>query len=259
MTTIMMKIQTMPLKEMDASLLALSIQHKVAQFASPIEQVQVDEALRLAAYLHRYQTRTNRGAMPRTHYIEHPLRNAERLLRYGVKNVALIIAVILHDTVEDGYVEMCELQGLSRHEASTGMAVAYIAGHFGATVAAIVLGLTNSPYPKGTSKADKRGLYALHVQDAVTDNPLVWLGKFVDWVDNAAGLHHNDVEGNEAMIKHLALKYTPLVEIFEGTMTDDIMNLVSDRGFEQIREHLDSGASSLKVLLSDPYEGTVLL
>jgi (p)ppGpp synthase/HD superfamily hydrolase len=197
--------------------------------------------------------------MPRTHYIEHPLRNAERLLRYGVRNADLIIAAILHDTVEDGYVEMCELQGLSRHEASLSKAVEYIADQFGVAVAAIVLGLTNAPAPKGSTKSEERGLYAEHVRKSITNNPLVWLGKFVDWVDNAAGLHHNVAPGNEAMIQHLALKYEPLVEIFEDTMTPDIMNLVSDQGFNQIREHLDSGSSSLKQLLSDPKGGTVLL
>ena len=97
-------IRALPLKEMESSLLARAIYSHAAEAGMDTEKVR--ESVALASYLHRTHTRSVRSVMPRTHYIEHPLRNAVRLFRYGVTDQDVIIAAILHDTVEDALEEV---------------------------------------------------------------------------------------------------------------------------------------------------------
>ena len=112
------KIASLPLKEMEASLLRTAILSHIAHsYRLDIDGeyilAQVETAIDIASYAHRSQTRQNRGEMPKVHYVEHPLRNALRALRYGVtSDPATIIAIILHDVVEDCAaivaVELCD-------------------------------------------------------------------------------------------------------------------------------------------------------
>jgi (p)ppGpp synthase/HD superfamily hydrolase len=62
----------------------------------------------MASFLHRKQTRFVRGDLPRVPYIEHPLRVALRLVRWGVPDAELIAAALLHDVVEDCSTELLE-------------------------------------------------------------------------------------------------------------------------------------------------------
>ncbi len=65
-------------------------------------------ALRLAAEKHRSQTRKGVGGSP---YINHPIEVAELLARVGgVRDVELLAAAILHDTVEDTETTPAELE-----------------------------------------------------------------------------------------------------------------------------------------------------
>src|SRR5258708_22051851 len=57
------------------------------------------KAFKYAADKHQCQRRKGAGAMP---YINHPIAVAEMLWRIGgVRDTAVIVAAILHDTVED--------------------------------------------------------------------------------------------------------------------------------------------------------------
>lgn len=62
-------------------------------------------AIALATTLHENQSRGARETLKRTPYIEHPLRNAIRLIRLGNAEQDVIFANVLHDTVEDGSVD----------------------------------------------------------------------------------------------------------------------------------------------------------
>ncbi len=70
-------------------------------------------ALAFAADRHRYQVR--KGIDPdmpdrRTPYINHPIAVAELLARAGVTDEALLMAAVLHDTVEDTETSFEELE-----------------------------------------------------------------------------------------------------------------------------------------------------
>jgi len=243
----------LPLKQQDSSLLAQEIMIRAQaidpfQFGSTLATL--ESAIKTAAFLHRTATRSVRGNMPRTHYIEHPLRNAVRLLRYGVDEPHIIIAAVLHDTLEDCATEITyTLFGLPdtgdySEEGLRRFASLYLTSNFGYAASSVVRAVSNPIYARGLSKADKRVLYAEHVEKVI-DVPDVFLVKFADFVDNAVGLHHNAQPGNEGMVEHLAAKYLPLVDIFQAAFSDKVKYLVSEAGAQEIQDHLDSGRESL--------------
>jgi hypothetical protein len=94
------QLQSMSLKSMDSSALTMAVLD-AARRAAPAGFTRIYDALSVAAFLHRNQTRANRKDLPRTPYIEHPLRAGLRLLRWGVTDADVIVAALLHDTLED--------------------------------------------------------------------------------------------------------------------------------------------------------------
>jgi guanosine-3',5'-bis(diphosphate) 3'-pyrophosphohydrolase len=67
-------------------------------------------AVRFAALKHRYQRRKDEDASP---YINHPIEVAEIMARVGdVSDLAILLAGILHDTVEDTGASFSELEQL---------------------------------------------------------------------------------------------------------------------------------------------------
>ncbi len=86
------------------------------------------QAAHFSADKHRDQRRKGSRSTP---YINHPLEVAERLNRVaGIEEAAILIAAILHDTIED-----------------TDTTAAEIGGYFGAEVAALVEELTIDKRP----------------------------------------------------------------------------------------------------------------
>ena len=62
---------------------------------------QAIEALNMAAKWHKKQTRIAGPDGLREPYINHPLRNVIRANHWGVRDGELLVAVLLHDVVED--------------------------------------------------------------------------------------------------------------------------------------------------------------
>jgi (p)ppGpp synthase/HD superfamily hydrolase len=250
MTQIETLISRLSLKEMGPDLLAEAIRIEAIKAHQDYVFTSVDKAIVLASYLHRKQTRANRGTLPRDMYITHPLRNALRLYRYGVTDHIIIVATILHDTVEDCAEEMSDLYGNTSRseEQSRRLAVHYLKDQFGAEVARIVEAVSNPLPGPGASKltqAQKRKAYADHVEIAIAD-PEVALVKFVDFVDNAFGLKHNDPILNAGMIAHLSQKYLPLVPVFKTRLAKgDVQALMSPAGYRQIEKQIAEGSASL--------------
>lgn len=213
------KIREMPLKDLDSAGLTIALQEEVRAHQALFDFETVYRAIGVATYLHAKQTRANRGNLPRTPYIEHPLRNANRLLRWGCFDQDIIIATILHDTVEDGAHRICRgAYGLSPRDMTAAemrvTAFGYITDEFGPEVLRLVTAVTNGFLPGGETPEEKRKIYAEHVRKVISD-PGVFLVKFADFVDNASGLYHNDIKDNRDKVIHLAQKYLPVVDIFE--------------------------------------------
>ena len=238
---------------MDGSLLAFSIIHKTSLIFTPQENELIQEAIEMASYLHRHDTRANRGRLPRDNYITHPLRNTLRILRYGCTDIDVIIASILHDTVEDHPKEISiELAGKEAHSVAEARdnSFSYITAVFGAEVSRIVAAVSNPEMPAGLSKEEKRKLYAEHVI-SVLDDPKVFLVKFSDFVDNAVGLYHNT--GSPEMVSHLSRKYIQLVNAFRYRMRSELGHYlpVTPNGLDEMKRHLNIGETRLQKLISE--------
>lgn len=246
-------IQNLPLKEMDGTLLVAEIRERSrVLFDSPgntLKMNQIGLAIDFAAYFHRNQRRRNRGDLPKDPYINHPLRNALRLLRYGVSNVDIIVAAILHDVVEDCaaeiYMSMYARPISGEYISPEKAAFEVITSLFGANVTRLVFAVTNPEYATGISKAEKRFEYIRHVSEEIKD-PEVWLVKFSDWVDNAAGLYHN--VGGPEMVRHLTAKYLPLADVFQRRFDSEVHAYISPTGFAAINSHIEEGRKSLTKL-----------
>lgn len=236
------QITALSMKQMDGALLSIAILQEAETMK--IERTpDLQEAIALAAYLHRNDTRANRGNLPRDTYITHPLRNTLRIMRYyGVTDPDILIASVLHDTVEDHPDEIVqriigqELEGLSEEEIRM-RAITFISGRFGAEVARIVLAVSNPLYQPGEqlTKEEKRHRYAHHIEEVIANDYPVMVVKFADFYDNAGSLHHT--MANKGMTEHLVKKYLPIIDIFRKYFPV-IENHMSDQGQFRFTLHL---------------------
>lgn len=215
------KITLLPLKELDSGALVLLLQKYILDAPEHFDAKKIFDALNLATYLHREATRSFRHNLLSTPYIEHPLRNATRLLRDGCTSERVIIAVILHDTVEDCAEEIVAVflnektEGRSESELRS-MSLSYIGEHFGAAVERIVRNVSNAILEKGISREEKNIFYVSGLKEVLYDAD-TYATKYTDLKDNALGLHHNYVVGgdNRKTVAR-AVKYLMAIPVFEA-------------------------------------------
>jgi (p)ppGpp synthase/HD superfamily hydrolase len=174
------------------------------RFALELENVpapdreQLREALELASKLHADDRRV------REPYVNHLLRVAIRIMRdYGIHDVDVITAALLHDAVED---HPESLGGLSSgsHEELTDAAVAELARRFNPRVSELVRSVTNPEYDP---ERDRNEQYRMHVAESLDRDPWARVIKVSDFTDNGVGVIHTTYE----KAHRSATKYRPLV------------------------------------------------
>ena len=248
-------LQSMSLKSMDSSALTLAVLD-AAKLTIPADTGRLFAAISAAAFLHRDQTRANRGNLPRTPYIEHPLRGTLRLLRWGVTDADILVASVLHDTIEDCSkdiirhflgIDPADLTAVELRQ----YVIEWMTGEFGAAATEIVLAVTNPDFTPDTTREQRNTIYAAKVKASISLDAAVFLVKIADFVDNACGLPHNNIEGNHGFVARLAVKYEPLVAIFQTELAANpgIALLVSDEGFASITAHLDGATARIRSVL----------
>ncbi|KQU32030.1 MULTISPECIES: HD domain-containing protein [unclassified Rhodococcus (in: high G+C Gram-positive bacteria)] len=218
-------LRSTALKDMDPSLLAHAIHYEAR--GSGIDTAKIDEALAVASFAHLEQRRTARGDQTADPYITHPSRNTLRLIRYGVVDDAVLVATVLHDTVEDQPERIVRILGGT--DASDA-----IRSHFGDDVQSLVQAVTNPPKDPTRDKAEQ---YAEHVTEIIQD-PRVFLVKVSDFVDNAGSLKYL---ADETRRTKLLGKYAPLVPIFQQAAAShgDALRL-TPAGTAELDKHLRS-------------------
>ncbi|MCU6481291.1 hypothetical protein [Arthrobacter sp. A2-55] len=249
------QLQSLPLKSMDPSALTIAILDECAGMGGAGHR-QVYRAISDASFLHRHQTRANRGNLPRTSYIEHPLRNALRLLRWGATDPNLVAAAVLHDVIEDCDVDIIrhfldlDPTDMPRTERRS-RAVEWMQSTHGAVVADLVLAVTNPLAEPGLSRAYRNIVYASHVVAKINGSAAVFLIKLADFVDNACSLHHNAADDRTGMVERLATKYLPLVPHFLDALDGHshcLLELLSAGSPEAIRDQLEGAGRRLELL-----------
>lgn len=165
----------------------------------PAERRLLGEALDLAAKLHATDRRTHEP------YLNHLLRVTLRIIRYyDVRDVDVLVAALLHDSVEDHPQELAELPAGQPEEAATEAAVAALARRFNPRVAALVRSVTN---PRYHPDRDRHQQYREHLAESLDRDPWARVIKASDFTDNGVGVIHTTATKAYSS----ALKYRPLV------------------------------------------------
>ncbi|MEU8235188.1 HD domain-containing protein [Actinoplanes sp. NPDC048967] len=165
----------------------------------PDDRRQLEEALDLAARLHADDRRV------REPYLNHLLRVAIRIIRYyGIRDVDVLTAALLHDAVEDHPAELAGLDPTLGHQTLTDAAVAELARRFNPRMAELVRSVTNPEYDP---ERDKHEQYRAHVADNLDRDPWARIIKISDFTDNGVGVIHTTYD----KARSSAIKYRPLV------------------------------------------------
>jgi (p)ppGpp synthase/HD superfamily hydrolase len=121
-----------------------------------LAQHPLNDAPALAFQLHREDWRQNEPC------INHPPRVAIRVMsHYGIRDLDVIAAALLHDTVEDHAAELAP-------EGTTAAALAALAGRFGPRVAGLIAAVTNPEYEAGQNKNEQ---YREHIAASLDTSP----------------------------------------------------------------------------------------
>lgn len=240
-----------PLKDMDTAQLSQTLRYE--SIALGMDEKVIDSSINLASILHAHQTRRNRGNFTNVPYIEHPLRNAVRLIRLGVEDQDIVVAAVLHDTIEDGakvFVKKFKNQNGKVDELDARSILSeHIQNAYGNKTLEYVEAVTNDYMADmQLTPEDKRTIYRNHVKANILHNPGVFLVKVSDFIDNATGLYHNDKPGQEKQVSKQARKYLPVVKVFQDAMNNYELP-VSENGHQTITRQLDITAQRLKTIV----------
>jgi len=164
----------------------------------PAERDQLVEALELAARLHADDRRV------REPYLNHLLRVAIRIIKYyGVRDVDVLTAALLHDAVEDHPAEL-GMRSEGTHAELAEAAIAELARRFNPRIAELVRSVTNPEYDPDR---DRHEQYREHVAESLERDPWARVIKVSDFTDNGVGVVHTTPEKAFSS----ARKYRPLV------------------------------------------------
>ena len=164
----------------------------------PDDRLELIRALDLAARLHAGDRRV------REPYVNHLLRVAIRIIRYyGVSDVDVLAAALLHDAVEDHPAELGMLAE-GTHAELAEAALAELARSFNPRVADLVRSVTNPEYDPDR---DRHEQYRAHVAESLERDPWARVIKVSDFTDNGVGVVHT----TPAKAHSSAVKYRPLV------------------------------------------------
>jgi hypothetical protein len=165
------------------------------------------EALELAMKIH-----SDQKPRPDGPYVNHILRVSTRIIEeYGIKDLELVIAALLHDSVEDQSEKLANLAINDKNIPEREKALLFIGDNFGERVKNTVFKLTNLEHEdKSISQDQKNKVYLEHVKEAIED-PDVLPIKLADFSDNALNLE--SVKETERRLK-LSHKYLPVIEVF---------------------------------------------
>ena len=246
------------LKNMDSALLSMYCA-RVAEADNivwnTVDNTQFHNALVHAAIWHQGQTRANRANLPRTPYIEHPLRNMLRAYRWGFTDSDILVSIVLHDVIEDcpdkitGYKTREDNAHIQRKEATQAVATM-----FSDRVAHIVTQVTNDIVTKEEkrtmSQETKRQKYADHLKKVLT-SPDVFIVKLSDYMDNAGGLYHNYAPGKEEKLTNMYLKYLLALDVFYDAYNNIKHNFTAQQqgNIEIVLGKIKKNLDKLKTLL----------
>jgi (p)ppGpp synthase/HD superfamily hydrolase len=167
---------------------------------SPEDRELIEDARDLALALHANDRRA------REPYNNHILRVATRIIspvHYDVNDPEVVIAALLHDSVEDHKHELAQLDPEAFGSERT-VALGVISALYGDRVKMIVEAVTNPEFDKD---GDWQALYREHVESSLRQIPDSRPVKLSDFDDNGTGIMYSPPDKAEKV----APKYDPMV------------------------------------------------
>lgn len=181
-------------------------------------------------------------------YATHILRVACRILSTQHFNLRqspqMIIAALLHDTVEDHPERLINEDSLDEHDMSpTNLearrlqrqrALEVVEQQYGASVAEMVDDVSNPIYDHtGLSTSERQTIYREHVTHVMSRELPARYIKLSDFIDNCLGLEYNEDERKKVKLAH---KYKPLLPVMlefvtDSTIEDDMRNRITQELF----------------------------
>ena len=176
------------------------------------DKAEIVNALELMIELHKQQKDRANGDP----YIFHPVDVATRILvEFKIINRDLIVAALLHDSVEDQVEKIVkkflgEESSNNRNDVNRNreLGFLYIEEQFGKKVSIILKGVTN-PMVNTEDREEKNLLYKQHISEAIKI-PGVFVVKYADFVENALHIHELIVESKKRL--KLEKKYGPVLK-----------------------------------------------
>lgn len=196
------------------------------------------ESLELAIDIH-----SDQKPRPDGPYVNHILRVSTRIVEeYGIKDIELVIAALLHDSIEDQSKKLADLSGNQEDISEREKALLFINNNFGERVKNTVFKLTNAEYEdKNISQDQKNKIYLEHVKEAIKDTDVLPI-KLADFSDNALNLM--SVKDNERRFK-LSYKYLPVIECFLERL-EKSQDIFDSNRLDKIKNNLEYAAHDIK-------------
>ncbi|MCA2216300.1 HD domain-containing protein [Jidongwangia harbinensis] len=198
--------------------LTLELDHHLPGPAAAV----VADAAGWAGRVHAGQWRT------REPYLNHVLRVTLRMLcHYRVTDAQVLIAGLLHDSVEDQSWTVASRSGGTGpppHED----AFAVIAGRYGDRVQRLVRAVTQPDPRPGT---DRVRAYLDHLRGVVAGEPWARVLKLSDFTDNGVGIIHT----TGTKLDRSARKYAPAVPVLRDLLHRDDTPLPTE-----VKQHIDA-------------------
>ena len=204
---------------------------EIAALPAP-DRERIGRALELASRLHA------RDRRQREPYVNHLLRVATRVIsHYRVRDLDVIVAALLHDSVEDHAGDLAP-------SGSQSDALAVLAAEFGPRAAGLVAAVTN---PEPEPGRDRHEQYREHVAASLAASPWARVIKASDFTDNGVGLIHT----TGPRLATLAAKYAPLVPVLADLIARPDTPL-SDQVKARVLSQLDRAAQRFDAIRLSP-------
>lgn len=179
------------------------------------DKIKFQKALDLVLKIHKDQK-----SRPDGEYINHILRVALRCIYFGITKVDTIISALLHDSVEDQKINLCNESGLFKEvdllflpdTELRIMCLHAIKNMFGESVSKNVDLLTNPEIVDDSTVGDFNKIYLNHVSNVVKNNFQAGIIKLSDFYDN--GMDLDNIVDENRKNKYIK-RYTPLFKVFK--------------------------------------------
>ncbi len=221
--------------------LTARIEKRLQDVFKPEETRRVGRALSLAGELHGDQEPRDDN----TPSINHILRVTARVLdAFGVTDPDIVIAALLHDSIEDQRGKLAARWRGKRDGEKTD-AFNYLASQFGARPAVLVGALTKPDKGDLSTRAERDQRYFEKLKAVIADPDILFI-KLADFYDNVLSLEH---AGTTEHQKKRAKKYLPVFALFIARLQE------KDVGFPASEEFPDGKLS----LIAELYKAKEIL